>query len=145
MLYLISFTIVAGAIASLAFFLVYKRHIKKNEMFKEKSFIMNASKVFGSINIIIALFLGVWYAINPTAFSQDTTINNKIAFVLMSIFSVYFYIFALPLNIGAITLTVLLKKRISKTRYTYCIVTNAIAAILLFILSYLILSKNVIQ
>lgn len=142
MFYLILFTIIAGAIASLAFYFLYKRHINKNGLIKEKSFIMIAPKIFGSINTLLALFFGIWYVIDPTAFSQGETIDNKIVFVLVSILYIYFYIFALPLNIGSITLTTLLKKRINSGRYIYDIATNTLAAMLLFIfLSYLVLSK----
>jgi hypothetical protein len=140
MLHLITFTVVAGTIASLVFFFVYKRHIKKNGTLKEKSFTRNAPKIFGSINLILALFFSIWFIVNPSAFSQSEAIDNKMLLVLSHIFYTYFHIFALPLNIGSTTLAVLLKKHISKIKFAYYILTNVIASILLFILTYLILN-----
>lgn len=140
MLYLTSFAVITGTIASFAFFLVYKRSVKKmgNRLMK-KSFIMKTPKIFGSINIFLAVFFGIWFIVNPSAFSQDTSIDNKVVFILLSIFYTYFYILALPLSIGSTTLTILLKKIVSKTRFLYCLLTNVVASILLFFLSYLIL------
>jgi uncharacterized membrane protein len=140
MLYLITFSVVAGSIASVVFFFVYKRHIKKNDTLKEKSFTKNAPKIFGSINFILALFIGIWLIINPLAFSQSETVDNQMLLILSHIFYTYFHIFALPLNIGSAALTVLLKKHISKTKFAYYMMTNVIASILLFILTYLILN-----
>jgi hypothetical protein len=141
MLYLILFTLISGVIASFLFFLIFKRHIRKNGNVKEKSFIVNAPKIFGTINIILAVVFGIWYVSNPSAFSQNEPVNNKIVFILLSIFFTYFYVLALPLSIGSSVLTLFLKKSISKIRFLYYILTNIIASIILFILNYMILNK----
>lgn len=141
MLYLIVFAIVTGAIASFIFFTIYKKHIKKYETIKEKSFLVNAPKIFGTINCIISLVFGIWYSMNPSAFSENQTIDSTVVYILMTIFFIYFHILALPLSIGSVTLTLLLKKNISKIRFLYYILTNIIASILLFVLTYLILNK----
>jgi hypothetical protein len=140
MIHLITFTVVAGTIASFVFFFVYKRHIKKNGTLKEKSFTRNAPKIFGSINLILALFFGIWFIINPSAFSQSEAIDSKMLLILSHIFYTYFHIFALPFSIGSVTLTVLTKKYLGKMGFAYYMLTNVIASILLFILTYLILN-----
>ena len=140
MLYLISFTVVAGTIASLVFFFAYKRHIKKNGTLKEKSFTKNVPKIFGSINIVLVLLIGIWFIVSPSGFSQSEAVDNKMLLILSHIFYTYFHILALPLNIGSVTLTVLMKKHINNTRFMYYMLTNVIASICLFILTYLILN-----
>jgi hypothetical protein len=145
MLYLIVFTILAGLIASLVFFLIYKRHVKKYGAVKEKSFTLNAPEIFGSINIILAVVFLVWYIVNPDAFSADTTIENKILYILFSIFAAYFYIFAMPLSIASVFSSIALLKKngyISGTKFVYCVLTNIIATSILFIISYLVLSQT---
>ena len=141
MLYLIIFTIISGAVASFLFLFIFKRHIKKNGNIKEKSFIINAPKIFGTINFILAVVFGTWYVLNPSAFSQNEPVNNTIVSILLSIFFTYFHVLALPLSIGSTVLTVFLKKSISKIRFLYYIFTNVIASVILFILNYLILNK----
>ena len=141
MLFLISFTIISGAVASFLFILIFKRHIKKNGNVKRKSFIINAPKIFGTINFILMVVFGIWYVSNPSAFSQNEPVDNKIIFILLSVFFTYFYVLALPLSIGSTVLTLFLKKSISRIRFLYYIFTNVIASIVLFILIYLILNK----
>ena len=141
MLYLILFTLIAGAIASFLLLFIFKRHIKKNGNVKEKSFTINAPAIFGTINIILAIIFGIWYVSNPSAFSQNEPVDNKVLFILLSIFFTYFHILSLPLSIGSTILTLFLKKNINKIRFLYYILTNVIAAIILFILNYLILNK----
>lgn len=141
MLYLVLFTLISGVIASVLFLFIFKRHIKKNRSVKEKSFTINAPKIFGTINIILVAVFGIWYVLNPSAFSQNEPINNKLVFILLSIFFTYFHVLALPLSIGSTILTLFLKKSISKIIFLYYILTNVIASIILFILNYLILNK----
>ena len=141
MLYLIPFTLISGALVSLLFIFIFKRHIKKNGNVKEKSFTINTPKIFGTINIILAVIFGIWYISNPSSFSQNESVDSKIAFILLSIFFTYFYVLALPLSIGSITLTLFLKKSISKVRFLYYILTNSIASIILFTIIYLVLNK----
>jgi Ca2+/Na+ antiporter len=100
MLYVLLFTLISGTIASLLFFLIYKRHLKQNGTIQEKSFVMNAPKIFGSINILLGIILGIYFIINPSAFSSDVAMpSNKIILLLSHIFFSYFYFFALPLSI----------------------------------------------
>jgi hypothetical protein len=141
MVFLIPFTVITGAVASLAFFFIYKRHIRKHGMVKEKSFTINAPKIFGTANVILALAIGIWYIVDLTAFAQEGGIDNRIAFAALSIFYTYFHILALPISIGCTVLSVFIKKYISKLRFSYYMVTNVIASILLFVLTYLILNK----
>ena len=141
MVFLVLFTVFGGAIASLVFFFIYKRHIKKYGTVKEKSFTINAPKIFGTINIFLVLVFGLWFVINPSHFSQNETIDNKIVFILFSIFVMYFYVLALPLSIGSVSLTLLLKKHINKLIFLYGFFTNTIASIILFVLTYFILRK----
>jgi len=141
MLYLILFTLIAGAAVSFLFRFIFKRHIKKNGNVKKKSFTINAPAIFGTVNIILAIVFGVWYVSNPSAFSQSEPIDNKIVFILLSIFFTYFHVLALPLSVGSTVLTLFLKKSINKIRFIYYILTNAIASIILFTLNYLILNK----
>jgi glycerol uptake facilitator-like aquaporin len=141
MVYLILFAIFGGTIASLVFLLIYKRHIKKYDTIKEKSFIINSPKIFGTINLILALVFGIWFIINPSVFSQNETIENKIVYILFSIFAMYFYVLALPLSIGSTVLTLFLKKNLSKLRFLYYTITNITASIILFGLTYFILRK----
>jgi hypothetical protein len=141
MVFLIPFTIFAGTIVSLVFLFVYKKHIKKHGTVMEKSFTANAPKIFGTVNVFLSLAIGIWYIANPSAFAQEGGIDNRIAFVVLSIFYTYFHVLALPISIGCTALSVLIKKYISKLWFLYCILTNIIASILLFVLTYLILNK----
>jgi hypothetical protein len=101
MLYLILFTFISWAVVSFLFVFIFKRHVKKNGNVKEKSFIVNVPKVFGTINIMLAIVFGIWYVSNPSAFSQNEPIDNKIVFILLSIFFTYFHVLALPISIGS--------------------------------------------
>jgi hypothetical protein len=140
MLYLLIFTVITGSIASFAFFYVYKRHIRKNGVFKEKTSIKNIPKLFGTVNIMLALFFGIWFVINPSAFAHNEAIDSIIAIILLHILFTYFHVLALPLSIGSATLTILIKPFIKKKRFMYYMFTNVMASILLFILTYLILN-----
>jgi hypothetical protein len=135
---------ITGVIIGSIFFLVYKRHLKKNNVVKEKSFTLNAPKIFGTINIIIAFVFLVWYILDPEAFSASVVIENKFLFILSSIFFMYFYILAIPLSIASAFSSIILKKNeyISGIKFAYYISTNVIAAIILFIISYLVSGKT---
>jgi hypothetical protein len=135
------FAIITGAIASFLFIFILKRHIRKNGTVKEKSFIINVPKIFGTINIILAVVFGIWYIINHSAFSQNEQIGNMFVLVFLHIFFTYFHILALPLSIGSIVLTLFLKKYIKRIWFVYYILTNAIATTILFPLIYFILNK----
>jgi hypothetical protein len=144
MLFLVLFAVIGGSLASLIFFLIYKRHIKKNGTVKEKSFTLNAPKIFGTVNIILAIVFLVWYIIKPEAFSENATIENKIFYISFSIFAMYFYIFAMPLSIASAFSSIMLLKKnsyIGGIKFAYYVSTNIIAAIILFIISYLVFGK----
>jgi hypothetical protein len=141
MVYLLIFTIISGAIVSFIFFLIYKRHIKKFGTIQEKSFTMNAPKIFGSINILLSLVFGLWFIVNPSMFSSDIQMpKNKIILILSHIFFTYFYVFASPLSIASSVLSIITKKTLRKTTFLYTIIVNIIASILLFLLTFLILN-----
>ena len=78
------------------------------------------------------------YILNPASFSSEQTISSPIAYVLLTIFSTYFYVVALPLSIGCTGISVVLYKNqyISSKRCAVSTITNSIGAVLLAVLIY---------
>jgi hypothetical protein len=141
MLYLSLFAVILGALFSGLFLFILKRHKKKNEDVKKRSFIINAPVIFGTINIIIILVIGIWYILNPGIFSKNVQIKNQFLLILSHIFYTYFYILAMPLSIGSVVLSLFLKENIAKKRYFYGIIANSVSIIAFFTLSLIILKR----
>jgi hypothetical protein len=140
---MIQFTVIAGIIASYVFYFIYKRHINKNGIIKEGSLIINAPKIFGSINIILSLIFVIWRIVTISAFTKIEIIDTKvIIFSIISLVLRYLYLFypilALPLSIGFVILSLLIRKNLNKLRFMYCFISNVIASIMLFIIMYLV-------
>jgi hypothetical protein len=140
---MIQFTIIAGIIVSYVFYFIYKRHIHKNGIIKEESFMISAPKIFGSINIILLLIFVLWRIVTISAFTEIEIIDTKVIifsiiyWVLTYLYSFY-PILALPLSIGFVVLSLLIRKNLNKLRFIYCFISNLIASIMLFIIIYLV-------
>ena len=109
-----------GTIVSFLFNSLFKRHIKKNGTILKESFIEIIPIILGSINTLFVLVFGIMLI---TAIFHHSSGEFLIAVP---------YYLILPFNMGAITLTLLLKenKYINRPRFLYCILTNVIPLVL---------------
>lgn len=137
MIFIIGYCILGGVIAFGLLYWMYQRKVKRNSL-TNKSFLCVAPPIIGAINCILAGTFMVLYILNPASFSSEQNIISPVAYVLFTIFSIYFYILALPLSIGCTGISVVLykKQHISIKKHVLITVTNCIGAILLAILTY---------
>ena len=125
--------IIIGIIFSIVFFLVYKYVTNNDKQLKENSFLKIFPIAIGTLNILITIYIIIMIVFINSTF--EIKFQNDIINILYSIFTSYHYVFASSISIGAIILTLLLKKKkhISEKIYWYCIITNVISAIILLI------------
>lgn len=133
MLYMILFTIIGGGVASILARLLYKK-------FRGGNKIHYVPYIFGVINLLLSSLFMIWFIVNPDAFSSDAVIESQVVYVLFTIFATYFYICALPISIGCITLSyyMIRNKEISESKFYLSVCLNGFSIILLFVITYLV-------
>jgi|GEM_PF-1359782 len=128
---MILFLVGSGLISCGIFYAIYLKK-KKNDKLERDNF-KKLPLIIGIVNLILATFILLLFINNPQSFQTQQDIVWNIGTVLFTIFTVYFYILALPLSIGEILVTVLLKKdKIVSSRYFYAsIIMNSLSVALL--------------
>jgi hypothetical protein len=119
MLFIIGYGIIGGGIAFGLLYLMYRQKTKNNNL-KSKSFLCVVPPIIGVINCVLDGIFILLYILNPASFSSEQSIVSPIAYVLFTIFSIYFYMLALPLSIGCAGISVvLLNSRILAAENVY--------------------------
>lgn len=130
MLYIIGYYLTSGVV----FYFIFRYLNKKTNR-------INAKKipfVFGYINLFLgAIFLGMYF-MNPSAFSPDVVIDNRVLYLLMAIFSTYFYMIAPGISTG--NLAVIYKQRqqglIREKHFYLASIINLTAVVCFGLLTY---------
>lgn len=137
MLFIIGYCIIGGGITFGLLYLMYRQKFKNNNI-KSKSFLCVVPSVIGVINCVLVGTFTLLYMLNPASFSSEQSIVSPIAYVLFTIFCIYFYVLALPFSIGCAGISVVLYKHqyIGNKKCVLSIFTNCIGAILLALLTY---------
>lgn len=115
---------------------IYNRKIKKGSI--NNSVLLKIPPIAGVFNFVIAGAFLLLFILKPTAFSSEQTIQSPLMNVFFTIFSTYFYILALPLSLGYVGISILLKQKqyLVKGNYWVSVFSNGIGAIMIAVLTY---------
>ncbi|HKL41249.1 MAG TPA: hypothetical protein VJ962_01515 [Clostridia bacterium] len=130
MLLIIGYYLISGAVFYFAFRYIFRQTDKVNPK--------KIPLVFGYINVILGIIFLVMYFMNPSAFSPDITINNQVLYILMAIFSTYFYSLAPGISTGNLMIIYKQKKQalIKNNHFYLALISNLTAVFCFGLLTY---------
>lgn len=136
-LFLTGYIVIGGAATFGLLYWVYRRKINKGTL-STKSTYARIPPIVGLVNFILPSSFMTLYVLAPALFSPDQTISSPIMYVLFTLFSVYFYVLAMPLSMGCIGLATILyqKQYLSKSKFIFSTSSNGIGTVLLAALIY---------
>ena len=98
--------------------------------------------ILGIINFISLTIFTVWFLLEPSSFSNDKEILWNIWMILFTIYTFYFYIFAVPTSFGMYLASNYYSKRTKNKLYLISSHLNLLSCFGLTILIYFIISVN---
>ena len=127
------FYIIAGIVISALFFVAYKLQTRKEKGIRQNSILLYVPMIIGTINMLISIYLIIMIVFVHSNF--QISFSNETADFFYNIFESYCYLFASPVSLGALTLTVLLRKNqyFTGKMFWYSLITNIISVVALSI------------
>jgi len=118
--------------------MIYKK--KKRKQILENTLFSKTPLMFGIVNALMAIGFLLLYFNNLSAFETQEEIVWNFGTILFTLFTIYFYILALPISIGELMIIHKLKKDnlVNEGYYYTSTILNIVAVITLFVLTLLI-------
>jgi len=98
--------------------------------------------ILGVVNFISLMVFTVWFLLEPSSFANDTEITWNIWMILFTIYTFYFYIFAVPTSFGMYLVSKYCSKKSKNKLYFISSHLNLLSCFGLTILIYFIMSVN---
>jgi len=116
------------------FYIIFRYLIKQTSRIDFKSI----SLFLGYVNVALGITFLLMYFMNPSVFSTDVTISNQLLYILMAVFSTYFYLIAPGISMSNLALLYKQKKQalIRNNRFYLGALVNFTAVLCFGILTY---------
>lgn len=133
-------TLIGGGLSYWLFTFQYKRRVKMDRL--DRGLYLKTPIMMGGINLVMAMIFSFWYISSPEVFASEQEIVWNIGTVFFTLFTIYFYILAIPVSIGEIIKTHLLYRdgHVKQSYLILSMISNGLASLILFFLIIAILS-----